>query len=504
MEISNDLKVSRTSIRAVRDRALASGFEYHQLEELDDASLASILRKEGGHRKADDGKLAILEPLLEEYARRMQQKHATYEGMYYHYLDNVGEDNAYGKTQFKELLKQYEKAHNYSYHNHYSPAGEMQVDFAGDKLYVTDIKTGEVQEVNVLVCVLPFSMMIYARGMFSTKMEFFFNALSLSLEYFGGVPELVKSDNMKQWVKKYDPHEPVLTEAVTKWGLHYGTQIENCRVRHPRDKGAVESAVNQVYKYIYSRIKDEVFHSLGQLNTRLLELVDQYNGEIMKSHGYSRMDKFLSEEKTFLLPLPGEKFRFTYEKKFKVNSTYHVGIPTGRGKLQHFYSIPFMYLTKEAKAVYDCDNVEIWVDLKRVASHRRKFVDGWTTEPEHMPEKHREYEMRTKCYNAAYYLYKASQIGLNTKAVIQGVLDSKPFLQQAYKTCAAIIKLATVHSSDRLEKVCSMLPVKTGVSYASIKSMLDNKLDQTQGTGRSADVSYMPYNDDVRGAATYQ
>lgn len=501
-EISADLKVSRTSIRNVRDRAIASGWDYAQLEEADDPTLYSILRKEGGHRKTDDAKLAILEPLLEEYARRMQQKHATYEGAYYYYLDNVGADNAYGKTQFKDLLKQYEKAHDYSYHNHYSPAGEMQVDFAGDKLYVTDAHTGEVHDVSVLICVLPFSMMIYAMGMFSTKMEHFFNALSLSLEYFGGVPETVKSDNMKQWVKKYDPHEPVLTDAVTRWGLHYGTQIDNCRVRRPRDKGPVESAVNQVYKYIYSRMGNDVFHSLTELNSRLLELVGQYNGEIMKSHGYSRIDKFSSEEKPFLLPLPKERFRFTYEKKFTVNSTYHVGIPTGNGKLQHFYSIPYMYLTKEAKAVYDCDSVEIWIDMKRVAMHRRKFVDGWTTLADHMPERHREYEMRKKCYNAAYYLHRASQIGPATKEVIQGVLDSKPFLQQAYKTCAAIIRLATIHSSDRLEKACSMLPVKTSVSYASLKSMLDGKLDTAQC--QDASSSYIPHNEDVRGAETYR
>ena len=88
-------------------------------------------------------------------------------------------DNPYGYTQFKLIIQEYEKAHDYKYHNVYEAAKEMQFDFAGDPLWVlADRSTGECVKAIVLVCVLPFSMMSFAIAMLSTKMEFFFAALS--------------------------------------------------------------------------------------------------------------------------------------------------------------------------------------------------------------------------------------------------------------------------------------------------------------------------------------
>ncbi len=42
-------------------------------------------------------------------------------------------------------------------HNTYIPGEEMQIDFAGDALWLTDPKTGELTKVVVLVCILPYS-----------------------------------------------------------------------------------------------------------------------------------------------------------------------------------------------------------------------------------------------------------------------------------------------------------------------------------------------------------
>ncbi len=49
----------------------------------------------------------------------------------------------------------------------------MQIDFAGDKLYVTDRKSQEHIPVVVLCCMLPFSGMGYAKAMYHASMEYF-------------------------------------------------------------------------------------------------------------------------------------------------------------------------------------------------------------------------------------------------------------------------------------------------------------------------------------------
>ena len=178
----------------------------------------------------------------------------------------------------------------------------------------------------------------------STKMEFFFPALSRALEYFGGVPEVSKTDNMLQWVKRYDRYEPALNEAAEKWAMHYGTDIEGCRSRKPRDKGPAEGLVAKVYQFYYSRIYNETWTSLEELNNRIFELNDLYNNRIKSGLTYSRYDKFVKEEQPYLLPLPDERFMFKYEKAVTINSTYHVQSERGR-----FYSVPYQLVGQSGK-----------------------------------------------------------------------------------------------------------------------------------------------------------
>lgn len=503
-KISRDHHISRTSIDVYEKRATESDFSYEELLAKTDKELFSIFRRPDGHRKPDEEKRRLLEPRIEEYAERLSRKHVTFEVIYDEYCTKYA--YTYSYTQFKEIIKSYSKAHNYSFHNEYTPGEEMQADFAGDPLWIREGKTDIATKAFVLVCVLPYSQLAFACAMTSTRMEYFFDGMSKSLEYFQGVTSIVKSDNMSQWVKKYDRYEPTLTEAANQWGLYYGTNIENCRVAHPRDKGPAESLVNQIYRYVYARIENgrgdgqrEVFHSLNELNTRLLELIDQYNHEQMKGRTYSRWEKYVEHEKDQMLPVTNERFTFKYEKEFTVNATYHVGI----GKEKHFYSIPYQYVNQKAKAIYDCNTVEIWVNMARVAVHERKQTDGYSTITEHMPERHREYLRRSKECNAAYFLEKAALIGPNTKEAIQTILESKPFLQQSYKACQGVLFLCRRFGAARLEKVCSMLEDKHNANYLRLKNMLENNRDIAEQGPTLSVGSYMPHNEDVRGADAF-
>lgn len=504
-KISRDCGISRTSINIYEQRAEESGYTWEELLAMDDTGLHAVLCRPEGHRKPDAEKRRLLEPLIPEYASRLTRRHVTFDVLYDEYASAYS--YTYSYTQFKEIIKAYCKAHNYSYHNTYSPGEEMQVDFAGDPLWVHEGKGRIAVKAYVLVCVLPYSQMGFAIAMPSTRTEFFFNGLSKALMYYGGVSQIVKSDNMAQWVKKYDRYEPTLTEAANQWGLYYGAQIENCRAAHPRDKGAVESLVNQVYRYVYARIENgrgdgrrEVFGSFDALNSRIFELMDQYNNETMKGRGYSRWEKYTGEEMDEMLPIPAEPFALKHEKPFTVNGTYHVSI----GKERHYYSVPYQYVNRKAKAVYDCNTVEIWVDMERVATHERKFCDGYTTVLDHMPERHREYQRRSRQYNAGYFMEKARQIGPSVEDAMQAILDSKPFLQQSYKACQGILSLYRRYGAIRLEKVCSMLEDKRAANYSRIRRMLESNRDLMADEEIPATQGYMPGNDDVRGPEAYQ
>ena len=229
-----------------------------------------------------------------------------------------------------------------------------------------------------------------------------------------------------------------------------------------------------------------------------MELNDQYNNEVMKGRTYSRRERFESEERPYLLPLPPEPYRFKYEKSIKINSTYHFQIDRN-----HFYSVPFQYVGQKAKVVYDAYSVEVWVNMKRIATHVRAYDEGYTTVPEHMPEKHRAFA-RTKEYNAAYFLKKARQIGPQTTSVVESILTSAIFVQQSYRACQGIIRLADRYGNERVESACRILEPKSAATYKRVKAILENNMDLHPSDNALALQSYIPHNDNVRGAGAYQ
>ena len=62
----------------------------------------------------------------------------------------------------------------------------MQIDFAGDKFWFTDSKIGEKIGVVVLVCILPYSGLGYAKSLYNASMEYFFGSLSDAFTFYGG------------------------------------------------------------------------------------------------------------------------------------------------------------------------------------------------------------------------------------------------------------------------------------------------------------------------------
>ncbi len=82
------------------------------------------------------------------------------------------------------------------------------VDFAGNKLSYIDKGSGEIIECEVLVCVMPFSGLTYVEVLISQQQQLFIKVLCNALQYFGGVPQSIKCDNLKSAVVKANRYEP--------------------------------------------------------------------------------------------------------------------------------------------------------------------------------------------------------------------------------------------------------------------------------------------------------
>ena len=84
-------------------------------------------------------------------------------------------------------------------------------------MFYTDFSTGEVIECPVLVCVLPASGYTYVEALASSRSDDLFGGLNRCLEYLGGAPRNVLSDNMRQYVVKNSRYEHSFTELAMQW-----------------------------------------------------------------------------------------------------------------------------------------------------------------------------------------------------------------------------------------------------------------------------------------------
>ena len=496
--ICDELHMSRRTLSNYKQMSLSTGRSLLELSRLDDEQLTLLLLPPSPVPVADERKEA-LDLLLKDYHSKLGDSYVTIQYLWEGYISQ--NPDGYKYTQFKKHLLDYKKSREYSYHNIYVPGREWQIDFAGDKLYLTDRKTQTTTAVVLLCCILPYSSLSFAIALSNATMEHLFYGLSKALEYLGGVPETVKTDNMKQWIKKTSRYEPAFTDATEQWCLYYETNAEAVRVRHPRDKGAVEGLVNKLYQFIYTRIRDETFSTLDSLNSRIFELIDDFNSREIKLKGVSRFEIFNREEKGMLKPLPLEPFRFRYQKEITVSSSYHVSV----GSEKHSYSIPYQHVSQKARVLWDMETVEIYVSGKRVAIHKRGFVkNGYTTLDEHMPPAHRAYK-RGREYNAAAMRTRAALIGIKTVEAIDMILSSRIFPQQAYKSCQGVFSLASKYGEKRMEAACGyILSQASSISYTMIRNVLERNLDQAAAEGTINIISTIPENSDVRGAEEYE
>ncbi len=113
-----------------------------------------------------------------------------------------------------------------------------------------------------------------------------------ALEYFGGVPAALVPDQLKSGVTRSCLYEPGVQRTYEELAEHYGTTVMPARPSHPRDKAKVEVAVQIAQRWLLARIRDEVFHSLGALNARLWELLEDLNARVMRRYGKSRRELF--------------------------------------------------------------------------------------------------------------------------------------------------------------------------------------------------------------------
>jgi transposase len=369
-------------------------------------------------------------------------------------------------------------------------------DYSGDGLKYFDLKTGEFVPVDLFVCAWGASSYTFAEGSETQKTPDFSMSHVHALNFFGVAPFAFVLDNTKSGVKKVDRYDPVANPMYGKMAEHYHVAFLPARVRKPKDKAVVESAVLQTQRFILARLRNRQFFSLNEINAAIREELEVLNSRPMKDYGgQTRRQRFEELDKPYAQPLPAEPFKISRIKKdVRVAPNYHIRFE------DHFYSVPHHLVAHRVDIFQLGSVIEIYHDNIHVCRHQIGAPNfGYATVKEHMPPSH----AFVAGWSKEWFIAKAAEIGPATIDVVATIMSAREHVQQGFNAAMGVLRLAKVHSPQRLERACQRAIYYQSATFRVIKSILEQHLDKQTFLPLKASSQAPLLHENIRGAQYY-
>ena len=351
--ISSMLTVSRNTVKKYLQVFQRSGLDYEGVLSLSDQELSELFH-EKTRVKTESERMEELKSLLPEYCKRLQKKGVTREALHREYLSS--HPDGYGRTRFYILIQQHIACSRPIMYLEHKAGDKVFIDFAGDKLSIIDLDTGEIIPVEVFVAILPCSQLTYVEAVMSQKKEDLICASENALLYYQGAPSAIIPDNLKSAVTKSSKYEAILNEDFAAFAEHYGCTVIPARAYKPRDKALVEGAVKLIYRSIYPKIQEREFYDLDSLNAAIRVALELHNNTPLTDRKYSRREQFEEIERDSLRKLNPIRFELKQHYRATVMKNGHVRL----GEDAHYYSVPCGYMGKKVILLYTSREVCIY------------------------------------------------------------------------------------------------------------------------------------------------
>jgi transposase len=222
---------------------------------------------------------------------------------------------------------------------------------------------GEVRKIPVFAMVLGYSRAMYIEFTKRCDIHSFLRCLMNGLEYFGGVPKTMLTDQMKTVILGMgDDRKPRWHPLFEDFAAAIGLIPKVCRVRRPQTKGKVERSVQFIEQCF---MPGRSFTDLGDLNRQARQWCDEQNRRIHGTTGERPIDR-LAQEKLGMLPSPERWAKYRFEPR-KVSRDGFVSYDGVR------YGVPWQYSGREVR-VRDINGfIEIYCEKQLIARHEKQY-----------------------------------------------------------------------------------------------------------------------------------
>ena len=487
-EIARRIGISRNSVRKYLALLDTAGDGWSNTDLADKAYNNDVLEHDAQRLKEVSRHFSIAGPELSKTG-------VTRQLLWQEYIEQ--HPDGYSYSRYCYYLHQRLKNADISMHLEYQPGDIIMVDFAGKKQSYIDVQTGEQIECQVFVAVLPYSGLIFCQAVHSQQTADFTTCINRMLKYYAGVPATILCDNLKTAVTRPSRYEPVFTDICYQLNEHYGTTFSATRPYSPRDKAMVEGAVRIVYSHVYAPLRNQTFTSLQALNEAMQSQLYLLNNKPYKNTAYSRWYYYDAHERSLLKALPSEPFCPKKVAVLTVQRNYHVQLTEDH----LYYSVPYQYVGRKVKVLYDNRVVEVYCNNERIALHTRKPQGkAYTTLGDHMPPNHQRMQ-QIKGWNKEDLLAQASRMGAPVLQAATIMLENSIYIEQNYKACFGMLMLEKKYSTARLAAACSRALLGSRVNYTMIKNILERGLDKQLPVNNN---HIIPDHENIRGKDNYQ
>jgi len=242
----------------------------------------------------------------------------------------------------------------------HAPGAEGQVDWSPYNVFLD----GEARIVHAFSMILPFSRYIFVRFAFNEQLDTLLRLHEEGFEDMNAVANEMTYDNMTTVGRHTGPNEVSINAQFQAWAAPYGFSIRLTRPGRPNDHAPVERHMHYIENNCLKRRRSR-FADLDELNLHAKWWCDTVaNARI---HGKTRrrpVDQ-LKFERSFMKALPSARPEPYRTQLRKVGSDFCAAYDTNT------YSVSPSYVGREVTLKVYPERVEIWLQLKLLATHGR-------------------------------------------------------------------------------------------------------------------------------------
>jgi transposase len=353
------------------------------------------------------------------------------------------------------------------------PGEEAQVDY-GEGALTLYPTSSRYRRPRLFVMTLRYSRRSFRRVVWKSSSEIWARLHEEAFRYFGGCPQYVVLDNLKEGVIKPDIFEPELNRVYAAMLAHYGVVADPARIRDPNRKGTVESAIQHTQA---TALKGRRFESIEAQNAYLAHWEENWAAKRIHGRAKRQVEEMFQEERRHLRPLPIEGFRYFTEGSRTVLDDTTVQVdgawyaarpaPIGSAVLVRLYA----------------HEIEIR-DLKTLAlirRHSRATHKGAVN----LPDAERVFNPSRQ---TRQILARAEAIGAKTQELCRQLFDRRG--REGQKSMWGIVGLASRYPAWLLEQACATALARHTESYQAVRGIADQLFAQvmTRLDGRQAEL----------------